>query len=177
MEDDHRVIVAGGHEISAKRVSVHKISVTFTDDIDVLSATDSDASHDCTAVIDLNTFSGVSQREMYPKVVPEEIDLKSNSSRNSDEAEIPKINNIPSIVLQSGSISVGARNTLQKNYFPKQNSDNTSISLSDSLNIEEYNANMAVPLLKKSNDLERAPLTSTTISNKAVYSVSKTTRV
>jgi len=64
-EDIQRMTVAGGHKISAKKVSVNTISVTFTDEIDVFANVMSDeccAKHgDRTAVIDLLNVSGSSQ--------------------------------------------------------------------------------------------------------------------
>ena len=64
-EDIQRMTVAGGHKISAKKVSVNTISVTFTDEIDAFANVLSDqccAKHgDCTAVIDLLNVSGSSQ--------------------------------------------------------------------------------------------------------------------
>ena len=63
------MIVAGGHKISAKKVSVKTISVTFTDDIDTFT-TDLVSDHCCnkhsvdrTAVIDLINMSGSSQHK------------------------------------------------------------------------------------------------------------------
>ena len=61
----HVIEVAGGHKISAKKVSVSTISVTFTDEIDAYTNHSSEhcsTNHgDRTAVIDLLAFSGSSQ--------------------------------------------------------------------------------------------------------------------
>ena len=61
-EDRQRMTVAGGHKISAKKVSVNTISVTFTDEIDAFGNVMSDQAcgkhGDRTAVIDLLHVSG-----------------------------------------------------------------------------------------------------------------------
>ena len=63
--ENHVIEVAGGHKISAKKVSVSTISVTFTDEIDAytnhLSDTCCKNHGDRTAIIDLLAVSGSSQ--------------------------------------------------------------------------------------------------------------------